>query len=340
MKVKESDATRWAKPGKDRLSRADILRKRQTIARAVRAYMDGEGFLEIDAPLLVHGTTPDAGINSFRCEDRYLVTSTEHQIKRLEAGGFDKLYTLTKNFRRADGEGPTHNPDFTMLEWNRVGASLEVIEDDAAQIVLAGHRALGGKGMLSYGGREVHLTLPWPRLTVVDALEKHAGVRLADFELPSVRKAVEAAGIRIHTEWAHDRTFLFSVLIDWLQEHLGLEKPVFLRDWPNIMTSMALDKPGESVADRSELYICGLELSNGFPSLTDYESQKKGFAEQAERRRQEGKEQVEVDQAYLEAMRPGLRPSSGMAMGFDRLVMLLTGQTDIRTTLAFAWDEV
>jgi elongation factor P--beta-lysine ligase len=335
-----NDATRWQKPGRDGVSRADILRKRQIITRAVRAYMDGEGFLEIDAPLLVHGTTPDAGINSFRCEDRYLVTSTEHQIKRLEAGGVEKIYTLTKNFRRADGDGPTHNPEFTMLEWNRVGASLEAIEDDAAQIVLAGHRALGGTGKLTYKVYDIDLTLPWPRVTVIDAVAQHTGVRLKDFELASVRKAVEAAGINIHAEWAHDRTFLFSVLVDWLQEHLGLEKPVFLCDWPNFMTSMALDKPGQNVADRSELYICGLELSNGFPSLTDYDSQKKGFAAQIERRRVEGKEQVEVDDAYLDALKGGMKPSSGMAMGFDRLVMILTGQTDIRSTLAFAWDEV
>jgi elongation factor P--(R)-beta-lysine ligase len=335
-----NDAIRWQKPGRDGVSRADILRKRQAITRAVRAYMDGEGFLEIDAPLLVHGTTPDAGINSFRCEDRYLVTSTEHQIKRLESGGVEKIYTLTKNFRRADGDGPTHNPEFTMLEWNRVGADMKVIEDDAAQIVLAGHHALGGKGKVAYKGHNIDLALPWPRVTVIDAVEQYTGVRLKDFELASVRKAVEAAGITIHADWANDRTFLFSVLVDWLQERLGLEKPVFLCDWPNFMTSMALDKPGTNIADRSELYICGLELSNGFPSLTDYDSQKKGFAEQIERRRVEGKEQVEVDEAYLEALKTGMKPSSGMAMGFDRLVMILTGQSDIRATLAFAWDEV
>jgi len=340
MRFKGNDATRWQKLDKDGLSRRDILQKRHVIRRSVRDYLDRQGFIEIDAPLLVRGTTPDAGINSFRVYDRYLVTSTEHQIRRLEAGGVHKIYTLTKNFRRADYEGTTHNPEFTMLEWNRCGEAMHTIENDAAQIVLAAHRALGGTDILNYGGKKVDLTLPWSRMTVMDSVKKYTGVRLTDFELPAISAAVEASGIRIHTEWAHDRTFLFSVLIDWLQGRLGMEKPVFLYDWPNFMTAMAQNKAKKGVADRSELYICGLELSNGFPSLTNYESQKEGFVQQAERRRPEGKEQVEGDEGYLAAMQSGMPPSSGMAMGFDRLVMLLTGRTDIRSTLAFAWDEV
>src|SRR5262249_21356951 len=157
-------------------------------------------------------------------------------------------------------------------------------------IVLTGHKALGGTGKLAYNGHTVDLTLPWSRVTVVEAVAKHTGVKLHDFELASVKKAVKCAGIEIHADWEHDRTFLFSVLVDWLAGKLGFDKPVFLCDWPNFMTSMALDK-GHDVADRTELYICGLELSNGFPSLTDHAGQKKSFAEQIERRRVEGKEQ-------------------------------------------------
>ena len=331
------DAMRWRKQADGNKSRMAVLWQRHAIRRAVRDYLDTEDFIEIDAPLLIHGTTPDAVINAFKVDDRYLTTSTEHQIKRLQVGGFERLYTLAKNFRAADGEGSTHNPEFTMLEWDRVGASLADIENDAEQIFMAAHKALGGGNTLTYQEKLLDLTTPWPRITVAEAVKRHTGVALTTFELDEVRRAVTAAGINLHPSWADDRSFLFSILMDHLQQYLGFDRPTFVRDWPSFMTSMA---PGNgTMSERSELYVCGLELSNGFPSVTKAGEQLVGFEQQQERRRREGKPEVTLDERLIAAQAEGLPACTGMAMGFDRLVMILTDQHDIRATLAFAWDE-
>lgn len=336
----EGDGMRWRRHNAQGQTRMEILWQRHAIRRAIRDYMDGEGFIEIDAPLLVHGATPDATIQSFPVGDRYLISSAEYQIKRLEVGGFDRTYTLTQNYRRDDGEGPYRNQEFTMLEWARVGQSLSVIEADVERMTLAAHKLLGGAGTLVYQGRNIDLTPPWDRLTVADAIERFAGAKLADFSLTSMQRAVQKAGISVSDKWQDDIYFLFSLLMDHIQPSLGLNRPVFLCDWPAFETSSAQEKAGREVAERSELFISGIEISDGFPSLTDYERQKQTFQQQLERRSKDGTLLVEIDNAYLEAMRVGLPRGAGMALGFDRLVMVLTNQPTIKSVLAFAWGEV
>lgn len=335
----QGDAMRWRKRDTNGRSRMERLRQRHIIRRAVRDYMDSQNFLEIDTPLLVHGTTPDAMIQSFPVGERYLITSSELQLRRLEIGGFERVYTLTPNFRRDDGEGLTHNAEFTMLEWVRVGEDLAAIERDTENLVLAAHKALGGTGSLNYKGNTVDLALPWDRMTVADAMRNITGASLPDFSLASVAQALQAAGVAIHDDWKDDLSFLFALLMDHIQPSQGLKRPVFLHDWPAFQTSSALQKnPG--VTERSELYIGGLEICNGFPSFTGYEEQKRAFEMQQQRRRDYGLPEVKLDEAYLKGMRQGLPPDTGMALGFDRLVMVLTDAPDIRSVLAFAWDEV
>lgn len=336
----EGDGMRWRRRAADGTTRMEILHKRHIIRRAIRDYFDREGFIEIDAPLLVHGTTPDAVIQSFSVGERYLTTSTEFQIRRLEAGGFDKLYTLAKNFRMGDGEGSTRNPEFTMLEWARVGEDLQATEDDAEAFICAAYKALGGGNSLTYQGHKISLKRPWKRMSVVEAVQKHTGTSLPDFSLISIRKAVEAAGIDVKSAWAEDRVFLFSVLLDHLQQYLGFEHPIFLHNWPSFLTSTAQSKEGYEISARSELFIAGLELSNGFPSLTNYEEHMKSFQKQKDRRKTESSPDIKLDENYIQALRLGLPEEASIALGFDRLVMVLTDQADIRNVLAFSWDEV
>lgn len=335
-----SDAMRWRKANAKGETRLDILWKRHTIRRAVRDYLDGERFIQIDCPLLVHGTTPDATIQSFAVGDRYLITSTDYQIKRLEAGGIDRIYTLTQNYRRDDGEGPFRNQEFTMLEWERIGQSLQDIEKDAEHMVQKAHAALGGTGRIVYNGHDIDLNGPWDRLSVRDAIQQHTKASLPDFSLGSLQKTVVAAGLELRDAYKNDIYFLFSILMDYIQPSLGAPRPVFLYDWPAFETSAAPETGRDGVAERSELYIAGIEISDGFPHLTDYSRQKEGFEHQQQRRRSAGIQAVAIDQYYLDAVKAGLPKGAGMALGFDRLVMVLTGQTDIKSVLAFAWDEV
>lgn len=335
----QSDSLRWRHPLPDGQTRMDILAARHKIKRAVRDYFDAEGFLEIDMPLLVRGTTPDAEVPSFAVEDRYLVPSCEYQIKRMEIGGFDRLYTLTQNFRAKD-HGAYRNPEFTMLEWARVGAALGDIETDAENVIRAAWRALAGDKPLVYQGRSIDINGTWQRQTVRAALGEHSGVAVPDFSAETLAAVARALGVQIAETQLGDAGFLFSVVFEEIQPKLGLERPVFITEWPQHMTASADADAGGAFTVRSELFIAGIELSDGFPSLTDSQRQQQSFAAQQACREKRGYDTVALDEKFLQAMTEGFPKGAGMALGFDRLVMLLTNQTTLKPVLAFDWDEL
>ncbi|MCK5556630.1 MAG: hypothetical protein KAI76_10355 [Alphaproteobacteria bacterium] len=333
------DTLRWRKPDANGCTRMDALYKRHIIKRAIRDYLHNEKFIEIDMPLFVRGTTPDTEIDSFSFDGRYLSTSTEYQLNRMEIGGFDRIYTLTQNFRRGE-TGRYRNPEFTMLEWARVGETLEDIERDMEQFIWCAHTALGGSEQLTWQGNTIDITPPFDRMTVKEAVKHVTGAELPDFSASSLLKTIHAAKITMHNADKADDFLLFSMLIDYLQEHLGFERPVFIHDWPAFQTSSAKESESGEFVERSELFVAGVELSNGFPSLTNPVRQQETFLRQLEYRHARGKEKVELDAAYLNSMQEGFPSSSAMALGFDRLVMLLTDQRDIASVLAFGWDEL
>ncbi|MDD3370676.1 MAG: hypothetical protein PHE27_02500 [Alphaproteobacteria bacterium] len=336
-----NDTQRWQRPisSQGGPSRMDILRRRHIVRRAVRDYLDSEGFIEIDAPMLVHGAAPEPAIDSFKIEDRYLISSTEYQLKRLEIGGLHKLYSLTQNFRRGD-TGRYRNPEFTMLEWGRTGSKMDQIEADAERLTLAALNALELPLHLPYADGVIDMRAPWERQSVAEAIERATGAAMNDFDLPSCRKAAETAGLEIHKEWAEDRDFLFSLVMDHIQPQLGASRPTFLTDWPDFQTASAAPNEAEpGNASRSELFIGGVEIADGFVGVSDAGVQKELFDKALARRAQEGMSPVDLDGKYLESLRESPFHGAGMALGFDRLVMILTGQTHIGTVLAFAWDE-
>ena len=342
----EGDATRWRRPGDPGTpSRMRLLWQRQAALRAIRGYFFDEGFLEVQTPLLVRGTCPDVHLASIRAGEGYLTTSTEYQIKRLVVGGFEKVFTLTQNFRGGD-QGQRHNPEFTMLEWALAHASLDAIERDAEALVRQAFRAVHphpSREALTYRGRDLRLDGgPWERLTVREAMERHLGLRLVpEASLASMRAEVERLRLDVPAPFLEDQHGLFSYLVDAVQPHLGSPTPTFLREWPAFMTSSAeLLEGAPALAERSELVIAGIELSDGFPSLRDAAMQERFFRRELSRRASEGKEAVALDERYLEALRQGIPPGAGMALGVDRLIMILTGAERIRDVLAFAWDEL
>jgi lysyl-tRNA synthetase class 2 len=334
------DALRWRQPARSP-TRMELLWRRQTVVRAIRDHFFSEGFLEIQAPLYVRGTCPDAHIASMMAGSGYLTTSTEYQIKRLEVGGFDKVFTLTQNFRAAD-VGDRHNPEFTMLEWARTFATLDDIERDVESFVKRAFRALHpDRDLLVYRGREIRIEGPWERLTVSEAFERHLGIRLRPDAPEALREDVQRKGIDVPPSFLDDPHLLFSYLIDSIQTHLGAPAPTFLREWPAFMTSSAALREGApAFTERSELMIAGLELSDGFPSLRDAALQRRLFQRELDRRAQEGLPAVEIDERYLAALGQGIPPGAGMALGVDRLVMILTGAERIRDVIPFAWDEL
>ena len=263
-----ADGMRWRRVTSGS-SRMALLQQRQSIISTIRNDLYDQGFLEIETPLLVKGTCPDAQIESIAAGECYLVTSTEYQIKRMIVGGFEKVFTLTKNFR-ANDRGKYHSSEFTMLEWARAFETLNEIEEDVVRFVRRAFRVLHPlKTGLNYRGSQIDfLNQPWERLTVRDAFRNYLGMDdLEDFSLTPLTRSAKKAGVAIPPNFADDGHLVISYLLDLLQPNLGKSKPTFLREWPAFMTSSArLSDTDPHTAERSELYMSGIEIRMDFPS--------------------------------------------------------------------------
>ena len=305
-----------------------MLGRRAAIVRALRRYLDSEGFVEVQTPLLVRGTTPDVALDSFDVAGAgQLATSTEYQLKRLAAAGLPRAYTLTQNFRRGE-VSDRHNPEFTMLEWYRVGASLNEIEADAEALLRAALEAAGAS--------------PFDRLerrSLRAALEDGCGCPLPlPPSLAQLQAAAAKLGLSLDTSLAADRLALLSLVTAELQQRLDTRSPTVVVEWPAEMTSSTAAAE-DGWAERSELVWRGLELGDGFPFLTDAAQARAAFdAAQAERAAR-GLPQVELDDRYLAALEAGLPAGAGMAMGVDRVVAACLGLPTIGDAMAFAWDD-
>lgn len=257
-------------------------------------------------------------------------------------GGFDKLFTLCKNFRAGD-RGSFHSAEFTMLEWARTNVTLSAIEKDAVQFIQKAFKTLyPGKTSLLFNGYEIDfLSGEWEVLTVREALKTYLGLKdLGDFSFEALQKAAKEAELSLPPTFdsAH---LITSYLLDLLQSHLGKKTPTFLREWPIFMTTSAPSHAKDPfVATRSELYIGGIEISNGFPFLQNAALQQELFFKELEKRKKERKPPVKIDEYYLRALTFGLPPGAGMALGIDRLVMVLTGASQLKEVQAFDWDEL
>jgi lysyl-tRNA synthetase class 2 len=316
------------------------LQTRQEIIRAIRDYFYQTNYLEVQVPLLIRGTNPDAFLTSFEVFENdefrgYLTTSTEFQLLRLLSNSFEKVYTLTSNFRASDKD-VTHNPEFTMLEWEAVNANMRQLEKEVEGLV----RMVVGTTGLVEGLRG--LDEVWERLSVHEAFEKYLGLNIApDFSLVSMVEEIKKVGLEVPTNFLDDRGLVFSWLIDKISPNLGATTPTWLYDWPIFQTSMAEPiKENPEVADRSELYIAGLEIANGFTTVCDATKQRKLFTEQQEERSRQNKKPIVVDEKYLADLEKGDLRAAGIALGVDRLVMILTGKKDISEVMAFGWDEM
>ncbi len=332
------DQTRWKDSG-----RMTLLWKRQQVIQAVRDDLYSQGFLEVETPLLVKGTCPDVHIDSVQTADGYLVTSTEYQIKRMIVGGFDKLFTLTKNFR-ANDRGRYHSSEFTMLEWARAHDSLESIEEDVIRFTRSAFSKLyPQQHSLAFNGVEIDImNSPWERITVREAFTAHLGLKnLGDFSLEALLLAASDAKLSLPPTFCHDKYLVLSYLFEELQGFLGRKVPTFLHEWPAYLTTSApINSHDPHVAERSELYIAGIEISDGFPFLTDAVLQRKLFEEELEKREAMGKPSVAVDKKFLESLACGLPAGAGMALGIDRLVMVLLGASKLSDVQPFDWGEV
>lgn len=315
--------------------RRPFLTGRGAITRAVRAWFEGQGFSEVETAGLQVSPGNEAHLHAFATQalttagearTLYLHTSPEFACKKLLAAGETQIFSLGKVWRNRE-RGPLHHPEFTMLEWYRTGAAYEVLMDDCAALLRLAAEATGTTAFDWRGGRCDPFAEP-ERLTVAQAFERHAGIDLFG-DLPAQARA---AGMRVARDdvWAD----VFSkIIVEKVEPNLGFGRPTILCEYPVSEAALARPKAADPrVAERFELYACGVELANCFGELTDPAEQRRRFeAEMAEKQRVYG-ETYPIDEELLDAL--AIMPAaSGGALGFDRLAMLATGARHIEDVL-------
>jgi lysyl-tRNA synthetase class 2 len=334
----------WWRRDKHR-DRRPFLMARGRIRNAVRAWFEEQGFVEVETGVLQVSPGNETHLHAFATEmvgpggerrPLYLHTSPEFACKKLLAAGEERIFTFAPVFRNRE-RGALHHPAFTMLEWYRAGAPYETLMDDCAALL---QRAAGAAGAarLAFRGREADPLAAPERLTVADACRRHAGIELLatlggpETGLGPDREALIAAANAVGIRTAPDDTWgdAFSrILVERIEPALGNGRATLLTEYPAHLAALARPKVDDPrVAERFELYACGVELANAFGELTDPAEQRRRLeAEMAERQRRYG-ERYPIDEDFLAALAQ-MPPASGAALGFDRLVMLATGASDV-----------
>jgi len=325
--------------------RRPFLMTRARITGAVRAWFAARDFVEVETAMLQVSPGNEAHLHAFATElispdasktRLYLHTSPEFAAKKLLAAGEKRLFTFARVFRNRE-RGALHHPEFTMLEWYRVNESYDVLSEDCSALLAAAAEAAGTK-RFSFRGREADPFAPPERVTVADAFRRHARIDLlaALNDRDALAAAAKEQGIRVADDdtWAD----VFSrVLVERIEPNLGIGRATILDEYP--VSEAALARPTKHdarVAERFELYLCGVEIANAFGELTDPVEQRRRFeSEMAEKERVHG-ERYPLDEDFLAAL-ANMPPASGIALGFDRLVMLATGAQRIEQVL---WTPV
>ena len=305
------------------------LAARARILKAVRAWFDAQGFLEVDTPARVRSPGQEVHLDAIAAGDGYwLITSPEYHMKRLVAAGCTRIVQIGKCWR-ADEHGPHHRTEFTMIEWYRAGEPLEALADDCEQLVRVAVQA-AGRPPAALG-----IDAPFVRTTVRELVARHAGIELAgDEDATALRARVAAAGVRPGSATAWDDIF-YQLFLDRIEPALARSRPTFVFDWPAPLAALARPKPDDPrVVERFELYAGGLELANAFGELTDAIEQRRRFEDEARLRAERGKAVYPIDEELLAAL-PAMPATAGIALGFDRLVMFALGATDIADVTAF-----
>ncbi|HJQ60997.1 MAG TPA: EF-P lysine aminoacylase EpmA [Vineibacter sp.] len=327
--------------------RLPLLEKRARIQRALRGWFEAQGFVEVETPALQVSPGMEVHLKAFATEIEapdgrraplYLHTSPEFAMKKLLAGGVARLFQFARVWRNGE-RSDLHHPEFTMLEWYRAGASYESLMGDCETLLRAA-LAASGSAALAWRDARCDPSLPFERLTVAAAFERDTGIDLlATAPQPHAPDAglLAAEAIKTGIESRPGDTWediFFRVMLARIEPMLGVGRPTILYDYPVSMAALSRPKPGDArLAERFELYACGVELANAFGELTDEAVQRRRFeADRATRQALYGAA-YPLDEDFLAALAHGLPDCAGIALGFDRLVMLATGAARIDDVL-------
>ncbi len=310
-------------------SRTKILKQRAQMLAKVRAFFSHKEILEVDTPILSHAAPIDTHIEVMSIpfqngEKGYLHTSPEYAMKRLLAEGSGDIYQLSHVFR-AEEAGRLHNPEFTMIEWYRISVPFQFLIDETLELI-----------RLFLGDIPVHI------YTYSLAFQKFVGIDYKIASSSDLKKIAEKNNLPLTSDadtWDKDTFlhFLMAFLIE--PQFAGLN---IIRDFPSSQAALAkvCQSGDEMVAERFEVYFNGIELANGFHELTDPIEQRRRFVQANNEREKLGKETLPLDENFLSALELGLPDSCGVAVGFDRLLMLQLKKESLKEILPFDWDNI
>ena len=295
------------------------LRKRATLIQAIRSFFIDRDYIEVDTPLRLPTLIPEAHNEPVESGAYFLQTSPEICMKRLlaESAG-SRIFQICKCFRKNE-RGDRHLPELTMLEWYRTNCDYHSLMDESEDMIIEVARTLGHKGFVPAKGNVINLEKPWERLTVSDAFLQFAPV--------SMEQAVEQNNFD-------------DMLCRYIEPQLGNKKPVFLYDYPVELGALARSKrDNPSLAERFEIYIAGLELANGFSELTDQAEQQKRFETELQLIKKKGRPVTKLPQKFLSSLTK-MEDTAGIALGVDRLAMLLFDAETIDQVVSFTPEDL
>jgi lysyl-tRNA synthetase class 2 len=316
----------------------DTFALRARLVRALRAYLDARGFLEVETPMMQPipgGATARPFVTHHNALDMtlYLRIAPELYLKRLVVGGMDRVYEINRNFRN-EGISTQHNPEFTMLEFYQAYADYRDLMDLTEDMLPALAREILGRTQLTYQEQSIELAPPWVRLPFFEGLSRAVGIPVTpDTDAATLRRAAAAAGLAVSP--GASPVDLWKDIFDAAVEP-SLVQPTFVTDFPIELSPLAKRKQGDPrLVDRFELFICRREIANAYSELNDPLDQRRRFEEQAAAREGGDDEAHWLDEDYLRALEYGMPPTAGEGIGIDRLVMLFTDAASIRDVILF-----
>jgi lysyl-tRNA synthetase class 2 len=316
----------------------DVFRKRTKTISTIRSILDGDGFIEVETPVLSviagGGHARPFGTHHNALDlDLTMRIALELYHKRLIVGGFDRVYEIGHCFRN-EGISTKHNPEFTMLELYQSYADYQVMMDLTEKIIAEAALAVCGTTKIEYQGTPIDLTPPWPRISIVEAVKQYTGIEWG--KLASDQDAVTAAqGLGLKIDPKATKGMVWDEICSEFVEP-KLIQPTFLIDHPIEISPLAKKKSDQpEFTYRFELFVYGREMANAFSELNDPIDQRERFMEQAKEKAKGNEEAMVWDEDFLNALEHGMPPTGGMGMGIDRLVMLLTDSPSIRDVILF-----
>ncbi len=289
------------------------LQLRAKLIQSVRHFFVQHNFLEVETPIRIPAPAPEEHIEAITSDDWFLQTSPELCMKRLLSAGFPRIFQISHCFRGAE-RGNKHLPEFTMLEWYVAGFDYHQLMDQCEAMLITAFKDMGHDQNILWQNNKISLTTPWERISVADVFSKYSPI--------SLQQAL------------HQDKF-DEIMVEYVEPRLGIERPTYLYDYPVKLAALAKTKKSDpTVAERFELYIGGLELANGFSELTDVNEQRQRFEEALKARITKKWASYEMPEKFLHALQT-MPPSAGIALGVDRLMMILADTGKIDDVVAF-----